>query len=83
MNRENYWTNEKLKEISTLGTAIEDWEYGFSTSFDGDSHKVINGNMCYCGERFEEVRENGRRLCGELCSKCRDEIRNRTEVNNE
>ncbi len=65
-----YWTKEKLEAISTIATALEDYKYGYPTSFDGDKYRVININTCaVCGAYFEKYRIDGMRYAGMLCNK--------------
>jgi len=65
-----FWTKEKLKEISTIETALEDYKYGYPTSFDGDKRKIININTCViCGSYFERYRLESKRYVGMFCEK--------------
>lgn len=76
MDKNKYWTKERLSNISTIETAIDDYNYGFYTSFDGDNKIIINGNACIiCSSYFEKTREDGRRLAGKLCNNCRNKIK--------
>lgn len=66
-----FWTDEKLLNISTIEQALEDYRYGYPTSFNGDTGKVISINKCYvCGEQIEQSRINGKRWASNKCSKC-------------
>lgn len=38
-----------------IESAIEAYKFGFSTTYDGDKHKIIFGTQCNrCGKYFED-----------------------------
>jgi len=67
-----YWSKRKLKEISTIETALEDYSYGFATSFDGDKGcTIVIGKCKVCKSYFEQYRKDGHRLASMYCKKHR------------
>jgi hypothetical protein len=66
-----YWIQENL-DLLTIEDALIDYKYGFYTSRDADMGKIMVGNYCNrCGNLFWEVRENGIRMAGWFCEKCK------------
>ena len=59
--------------MMTIANAIEAGMFGWTTSYDGDKHKIIYINSsCYiCGERIEKLSENNEfNLAPTYCQKC-------------
>lgn len=60
---------------TTIGKALEDYDYGFYTTRDADSGDVLVGTYCsVCEDEFFQVKTEDVKLADCICDKCKDKF---------
>ena len=60
------------KNLLTLEEAMERYQFGFTTTQDADTHRILGGAICnHCGKVFAEDTNGSLEI---YCSECRNKF---------